>query len=140
MSRAERAKQVAHYLGKAKATKSWLTDNLIEWLCHFYRATKLHVLIRYPKLRTIADEAYQAIAEYLKRGGKIIKAGAAYSGGTAPYRADKRSREQVIADRFGEPAGPDPFELFDQPKPQRLRDDVEYGIDEKIAGTPFLDS
>jgi hypothetical protein len=43
------------------------------------------------------------IAEYLERGGKILKAGAAYGGGTAPYRTDKRSNKQVMADRFGEP-------------------------------------
>jgi hypothetical protein len=139
MSRVEREKLIDHYLDLAKATKSWLTEDLIKWLCHFYRTTKLRVLIRYPKLRAIANEAYRVIAEYLKHGGKIVKAGAAYGGGTAPHHTDKRSNEQVITDRFGEPAGPDPFELFDQPKPQRLRDDVEYGVDEKITGSPFLE-
>jgi uncharacterized protein YxeA len=140
MSRSEREKLIDCYLGLAKATKSWLTENLIEWLCRFYRTTRLRVLIRYPKLRTKANEAYQAIADYLKKHGKITKYGAAYDGGTAPYRGDKRSTNQILADKYGEPAGPDPFELFDQPKPQRLRDDVEYGIDEKIAETPFLDN
>jgi hypothetical protein len=137
MSPAEREKQVADYLAKARATKSWLTDNLIEWLCHFCRTTELHVLIRYPKLRAIANEAYQAIAEYLKQGGKIIKAGAVYNG-DAPYRKDKRSREQVLIDRFGAPPGPDPFEIFERRKSRRLRDDVEYGVDEKISGTPLF--
>jgi hypothetical protein len=75
----------------------------------------------------------------LRRDGKITKFGAVYYG-DAPYRTDKRGGAQVLADRFGEPAGPDPFEIFERPKQRRLRDDVEYGIDEKIAGTPFLDS
>jgi hypothetical protein len=39
----------------------------------------------------------------VKHGGKITKAGAAYIGGTAPYRTDKRSNKQVMTDRFGEP-------------------------------------
>ena len=140
MSRTKRRQLVDHYLKEAKTAFTWLDDNFIAYLRIMYRGGALRIIIKYLNLRALPHKAYQAIAEYLKHGGKIIKAGAAYSGGTAPYRTDKRSKGQVMADRFGEPAGPDPFELFDQPKPQRLRDDVEYGIDEKIAGTPFLDS
>jgi hypothetical protein len=137
ISRARRRQMVDHYLKEAKTTFSWLDDNFIAHVRPLGGA--LRFIIKYVKLRSPLRETYQAIAEYLKRGGKIIKAGPAYSGGTAPDRADKRSNKQVMADCFGEPAGPDPFELFDLPKPQRLRDDVEYGIDEKIAGTPFFE-
>ena len=138
ISRARRRQLVDHYLKEAKTTFSWLDDNFIAYLRHFIgrRPSLPHQI---SEAAHATREAYRAIAEYLKRGGKIIKAGAAYSGGTAPYRTDKRSNKQIMADCFGEPAGPDPFELFDRPKPQRLRDDVEYGIDEKIAGTPFFE-
>jgi hypothetical protein len=140
MPRAKRRQLVDHYLNEAKTAFNWLDDNFIAYLRIMYRRGALRIIIKYLNLRALPHKAYQLVAEYLEHGGKIIKAGVAYSGGTAPYRTDKRSKEQLIADRFGEPAGPDPFELFDRPKPQRLRDDVEYGIDEKIAGTPFLDS
>ena len=104
ISRSHRLQLVDQYLNNAETTFSWLDDNFIAYLRIMYRGGALHIIIKYLKRRAgVLREAYRAIAEYLKHGGKIIKAGAAYSGGTAPYRTDKRSNKQVMADRFGEP-------------------------------------
>ena len=137
MCRAERSKLVDRYLAGAKTVYSWLDDNFVAYPRIMYRGGALRIIVKYLNLRALPRKAYQLIAEYLERGGKILKAGAVYNG-DAPYRKDTRSAKQVMADRFGEAPGPDPFELFDQPKPHRLRDDVEYGVDEKISGIPLF--
>jgi hypothetical protein len=139
-SRAELVKLAEEYFKNAKAAYSWLDDDFFGYLGRMYRAGALRIRIKYLKLRTLPRKANQLIAEYLERGGEIIKAGAAYSGGTAPYRTDKCSNKQVMADRFGETAVADPFKIFEGPKPPPLEADVEYGIDEVLAGTPFLDN
>jgi hypothetical protein len=137
MSPAEREAEVATYLDKAKTAFNWLDDDFIKYVRPL--GGSFRFIIKYVKRRSPLRETFQAIAEYLKDGGRILRVGAVYNG-DAPYREDKRSGVQVLADRYGEPAGPEPFDLFDHPKPQRLRDDVEPAVDEQLAGTPFLNS
>ena len=95
MSRTERSKLVDQYLTKAKTTFSWLDDDFIAWLRRMFRTGALRITVKYLKLRAPLHETYQAIAEYLKRGGQIFKAQAVAHYGDAPYRKDGRSAQQA---------------------------------------------